>query len=177
MADKNYYSVSDQNDLIIGNTTFPKGEVSPIEYSDIIKLSNATNITIKGCTVHGGKEDCIDMNRNCSNIVIEDTFLESNGNYCVTIKGGTKNVILKNITITNHGKEADIDLGNWSDQSEELTTDITLQNIVSEDGEPVKVRVLWADKPTVLGGNIKVVVIPRCLVRIYRFLRKRGLVP
>jgi len=177
MADKNYYSIADQNDVLIGNTIFPSGEVNPLDYSDIVKLSHATNITIKDCTIHGGREDCIDMNRDCDNILIENSFLESNGNYCMTIKGGTKNVTIKNVTITSHGKETDIDLGNWSDQSSELTTNITLENVVSEDGLPVRVRVLWADKPTVIGGNVKVTVVPKCLVAIYRFLRKRNLVP
>lgn len=177
MADKNYYSIADQSDVIIGGAVFPNGEVNPLDYSDIVKLSNASNITLKDCTIHGGKEDCIDMNRNCNSVIIENTFLESNGNYCITIKGGTKNVTIKNVTITNHGKETDIDLGNWSDQSSELTTNITLDNVVSEDGFPVKVRVLWADKPTVIGGNVKVTVIPKCLVKVYRFLRKLKLVP
>ena len=177
MADKNYYSIADQSDVIIGDTIFPNGDVNPLEYSDIVKLSYATNITIKGCTIHGGKEDCIDMNRYCDNILVEDTYLESNGSYCMTIKGGTKNVVIKNVTITNHGRETDIDLGNWSDQSSELTTKITLENVCSEDGSPVRVRVLWADKPTVIGGNVKVTVVPKCLVAIYRFLRKRNLVP
>ena len=62
-------------------------------------------------------------------------------------------------------------------EPEALTTNITLENVVSEDGLPVRVRVLWADKPTVIGGNVKVTVVPKCLVAIYRFLRKRNLVP
>ena len=177
MADKNYYSIADQSDIVIGNIEFPDKGINSQDYSDILKLSHASNITVKDCIITGGKEDCIDMNRMCENVLIEDTHLFSGGSYCVTIKGGTKNVTLKNVTIDGHGKETDIDLGNWSDQSSELTTGIVLDNVQSKTGMPVRVRVLWANKPTITGGsNVDVTVVPKFLVLIYRFLRKLKLV-
>ena len=177
MADKNYYSIADQDSVVLVNETLPYGGVAVDDYNDILKLSHATNTQILSSMIYGGTEDCIDMNRYCENILVQDTRLHPFGSYCCTIKGGTKNVILKNIVLGGHGKETDIDLGNWSDQSSELTTNITLDNVTCYDGSPVRVRVLWADPPTVIGGNVKVTVIPKWMVAIYRFLRKFHLVP
>ena len=177
MPDVNYYSIADRNDEEVASCVLPGTGENPLDYSDILKLSKATNIVVKGCTIHGGKEDCIDMNRYCENILVEDTKVISNGNYCFTIKGGTKNVTLRNVVIEKHGKWYDIDLGNWSDQSNELTTGIVLDNVTSADGKPVSVRVLWAEEPTVIGGNVKVITIPKSLYSIYRWLRARKLVP
>ena len=177
MADKNYYSIADQDGVIIEEKDFPDIGVNSLEYSDIFKLSHATNIVLKNSSITGGKEDCIDMNRYCEHVLIDDVSLHSCGNYCVTIKGGSRNIILRNITIEAHGAETDIDLGNWSDQSNHLTTNVFLENVLSKDGEPVKVRVLWADPPTVIGGNVTVKVVPRWLVAIYRFLRKFNIIP
>lgn len=178
MADKNYYSIADQDGVVIENKDFPDEGVSCLEYSDIFKLSHATNVVLRNSKIAGGKEDCIDMNRYCENVLIENVTLHSGGKYCITIKGGTKNVVLRNIIVDAHGSETDIDLGNWSDQSSDLTTNITLDNVKSRDGTPVRVRVLWADKPTIIGGSdIKLTVIPRPLYAIYRLLRKYKLVP
>lgn len=177
MADINYCSISDKDGVEITGLTLPSNDVNPNDFSDILKLSNASNIIVKDCYIFGGKEDCVDMNRGCNNILIENTKVKSNGLYCFTIKGGTKNVTLKDIVIENHGKEVDIDLGNWSDQSNELTTNIVLDNVKCLNGDSVTVRVLWADTPTVIGGNVKVKVVPKVLVKIYRFLRKLRLVP
>lgn len=178
MADKNYYSIADQSDILLGSTEFPDKGINAQDYSDTLKLSHAKYITVKCCYITGGKEDCIDINRMCENILIEDTTLFSGGSYCVTIKGGSKNITLKNVTIDGHGKETDIDIGNWSDQSSELTTGVVLDNVQSRSGEPVKVRVLWANKPIIINNsNVSVTTIPKCLVSIYRFLRKLKLVP
>jgi len=177
MADNNYYSIADQDGVVIENKDFPDPGVNSQDYSDIFKLSHATNIVLRNSSIAGGTEDCIDMNRDCNNILIENVRLHSGGSYCMTIKGGTKNVTLKDIVVQAHGKETDIDLGNWSDQSNELTTNITLENVQSMDGSPVRVRVLWADPPTVINSNVKVTVVPKWMVAIYRFLRKHHLVP
>lgn len=95
----------------------------------------------------------------------------------MTIKGGSHNITLKNVTLYWHGSETDIDIGNWSDQSDELTTNVRLVNVLSHDDKPVRVRVLWGEVPEVIGGNVVVRKVPTILVKAYRFLRKRRLVP
>ncbi len=180
--DRNYESHADVDGVIIENRSIPLEEDieelgTPLLHSDSLKLSKATEVTVKSCSITGGSEDCIDMNRYCSDILISDCILKPRGKYGITIKGGTSQVRLKNVLFTAHGKETDIDLGNWSDQSAELVTDVVLDNITSLDGKPVKVRVLWAQKPKVIGGNVKLTVYPKLLVKIYRYLRARNLAP
>lgn len=178
-TDRNYISFADVDaHQVIEGRTFPDPGINSLEYSDTVKLSHASNVTIRNAVISGGKEDCVDMNRNCSDILIEDCTIIPKGQYGFTIKGGTKNVVLRNLRFAAHGSVTDIDLGNWSDQSMERTTNITIENCTTFDGKPVRVRVLWADAPTVIGpAPVKVTVIPTIFVKIYRFLRARRLVP
>ena len=180
--DRNYESHADVDGVIIENRSIPpqeeeEEEVASLYYSDSLKLSKATDVLVKSCSITGGSEDCIDMNRYCSDITVSDCILKPCGKYGITIKGGTTRVTLKNLLFMTHGKETDIDLGNWSDQSAEPVSSVVLENITSLDGKPVRVRVLWAQKPKVLGGNVKLIIYPKLLVKIYRYLRARNLAP
>lgn len=177
MADVNYISFADQTDISIAQLTYPESGVNSLEYSDTLKLSNAKNVRIYRCTIEGGKEDCIDMNRNCENVRVESCTVIPHGKFGFTIKGGSKNIVLNNVVFDGHGSEVDIDLGNWSDQSAELTRSILLENVTSTSGLPVRVRVLWSESPKVIGGNVRVTKIPRLFVWIYRLLRAHKLVP
>lgn len=175
MADYNYRSYADCSDVLIDGERIKPDNC--LDYDDVLKFSNVKYAVVTKSDVWGGKEDCIDMNRNCSDICINDSYLFPRGKYGMTIKGGTKNVTLRNVTFLGHGKEADIDIGNWSDQSQEKTTNIKLIDVIASDGKPVRVRVLWGDLPEVVGGNVKIVIVSPVLVKIYRFLRKHRLVP
>lgn len=177
MADKNYISYADVDGETIENTVFPAAGTNQSEFSDILKLSHAKNTVVRGCHIYGGKEDCVDMNRNCENILIENCTVYPFGSYGFTIKGGAKNITLRNVIFDGHGGEADIDLGNWSDQSMEQTKNVVLENVRTLDGSPVKVRVLWAEKPTIVDSNVKLLVIPKPIIWAYRWLRARKLVP
>jgi pectate lyase len=114
MADKNYISYADVDGETIENTVFPAAGTTQSDFSDILKLSHAKNTVVRGCHIYGGKEDCVDMNRNCENILIENCTVYPFGSYGFTIKGGAKNITLRNVIFDGHGREADIDLGNWS---------------------------------------------------------------
>jgi hypothetical protein len=169
MPDYNYYSIADQSNVEVNDFQNPD---NPLIYDDVLKLSKATSVHIHDSTVQGGKEDCIDMNRNCEGITVTECRLNPNGQYGSTIKGGTKNVWFENVVFTSRAKTVEIDLGNWSDQDKKnKTTGITLKNVTHVDGNPVRVRVLWAARPNVIGGNVKVTVIPSWIVAILRFFR------
>lgn len=175
MSDYNYRSYADCQDVLIENEIIKPENC--LEYSDILKFSKAEYVVVKNCEIWGGKEDCVDMNRYCRDICIKDTKLLPRGKYGVTIKGGSHNITLKDVTFYWHGTETDIDIGNWSDQSDEKTIRVRLVNVGSNDSKPVKVRVLWGDVPEVIGGNVVVRKVPTILVKAYRFLRKRHLAP
>lgn len=173
--DVNYRSYADVNDVLVFDETLKPDDLAA--FSDTLKFSKVEYAKAQSCVIWGCKEDCIDMNRYCNNIIVEDCVLIPSGKFGVTIKGGTRNVVLRDVTFHGHGKEVDIDIGNWSDQSAEMTTGITLSNVKSDDGRPVVVRVLWGDDPNVIGGNVLVKKYPLWMVWIYRLLRKYKLVP
>ncbi len=173
--DNNFRSYADVDGVTVRDEII--SPENPTQYNDILKLSNAKNVDVINSYIVGGSEDCIDMNRNCENVFISSAELCPNGKFGITIKGGSRGIIIQNVEFLRHGTETDIDIGNWSDQSNEPVRRVTLANLKSMDGKPVRVRVLWGERPNIIGGNVKLTVYPKILVQIYRFLRKHKLVP
>lgn len=126
------------------------------EYADALKVSKRKNVIVEINKIVGGYEDCIDINNFSDNIAIKVDELHASGKYVATIKGSSSNIELSG-HIVKHGKEVDIDIGNWSDQSNEPTKNVKL-NLSSDDG-PVTVRVLAGDIPYFMNGeeNYKIV--------------------
>ncbi len=152
MADKNYESYAGQNGVVVEGRKIDGGP----GYNDMLKFSDCTNFRVTECYIVGGSEDCVDMNRGKGGL-IENTMFEPRGSFALTAKGGFSNLHLRNVMVRGRGKETTIDLGNWSDQAPwKMTKNIVLENLTSEDGSPVSVRVLWAQKPKVIGGNVRV---------------------
>jgi len=168
-ADKNYRSYADTEDVvIIGESISPPDE----SYSDTLKLSHVNRAAIYDTTIFGSQEDAIDIMRYSQLIHLKNCRLYGAGKYVVTIKGGCDLVALENVIIEQHGKTVDIDLGNFTPITKARTTNVVLRNVTSSDGKPVRVRVLNADKPTVEGGNVKVIVYPKWVVKlVFMFLK------
>jgi hypothetical protein len=120
-------------------------------YSDAVHFSYATGWTVHADSIIGGKEDCIDINNRSMAVNVSVNKLYSNGEYVCTIKGGSRGITISG-TIYAHGKTVDVDLGNWSDQSHDVTRGVIL-DLVTVDGSPVTYRVLNADKPTFAPGS------------------------
>lgn len=145
-------------------------------YTDTLKYSHAVNCAATGCDITGGREDCVDINRLCQNITIKDSILRISGNQAVTIKGGSSGISLENVVIHGAGKYAEIELGNWSDQSMAKTTGVLLHNVSRADGKPVRVVVGVADKPLIIGGNCVINQKWSLLVKLYCMLKGWGLI-
>ncbi len=115
-------------------------------WSDTIKFSNSSFIHVR---VHGrltgGREDCVDINNGSHDIRVEAEEWESGGLFVATVKGGSWNIMLVG-KIVKHGRETDIDLGNWSDQNRERTRNVCL-SLTCDDA--IKVRVLNAWEPVI----------------------------
>lgn len=145
-----------------------------LAYSDILKFSQNKDIIIKNFTIYGGKEDCIDIVRG-TNYSIMDCSLIPQGQAGITVKGSVKGLYISNLLFLSHGKQTDIDLGNWEDYSyfpRPKTRKIVLHNVHASDGKPVKVRVLHSEIPEIIDSNIKLVVYPRIVVALF-FWAKR----
>jgi len=148
----------------------------PADYEDTVKFSGWQDAVVEGCDITGGAEDCIDINRMCRDITIKDSILRITGNQAVTIKGGSSGISLENVVIHGAGKYAEIELGNWSDQSMAKTTGVLLHNVSRADGKPVRVVVGVADKPLIIGGNCVINQKWSLLVKLYCMLKGWGLI-
>lgn len=173
MSDVVLYPIADNpSPLVVDGIVFTPTP-GPLSYTDIVHVSHGVGVTIQNCTIPGGSEDCVDLNNNCENILVQNCHFHPNGEYGSTIKGGTHDVHYLNVVFDAHGKDVDIDLGNWSDQNTvDKTTKVTLENVTAADGKPVVVRVLYADRPTVIGGNVQVKVIWPWVVWLLRKFHK-----
>ena len=121
-------------------------------FADALKCSTGlTEFSGSFGRVISGTEDAIDINNRCDGIVLHASAWVLRGKMGITIKGGSRNVSISGV-IEGHGREADVDLGNWSDQSHEWVTNTRL-NLRTTDGSPVRVRVLAAEKPIYAPGS------------------------
>lgn len=153
------------------------------EIADTLKFSTGlTSFYGRFPSVTSGTEDCIDVNNLCRNITITADKLVFRGTMGVTIKGGSRNIRITAYNCEGHGKETDVDIGNWSDQSSEPTTGVML-DISRSDGELVRIRVINGTKPLLLPGSgpYKFLFpwpwIPRWIVvPVFNLLRKLHLV-
>ena len=178
-ADKNYESHVQENGTLIENRTIPSEGVDPATYSDILKFSNCTGITVDGCTIYGGKEDCIDAVRG-ELYTIKNTSLHPVHNG-ITIKGSIDGVLLENITFETHGKDCDIDIGQFDNYwwiGRAPTRNIVIRNVMPDDGKPVVVRLWDATDPIVENSNVKIVKIPKFIwwpYFVFRAAQTRGI--
>lgn len=127
----------------------------PEGISDTLKISGckAFAVRVKSHLV-GGREDCVDVNNKSSNIHISvDGFYIPMGKYVATIKGGSKDVYLGGY-IMGHGDEVDIDIGNISDQSDNLTGPVYL-NLFHVKGpqEKITVRCIGGPRPILMNAG------------------------
>lgn len=144
------------------------------KYSDLLKFSNRQNVVVINCTIYGGKEDCVDINRLCENIRFFRCRFIIRGKRAMTIKASGE-VGLKDCVIEGHGKNHDIQLGNYTHTGNVKTYNIHLENVTATDGKPVIVNVMNSQKPKVIGGNVKVTVMFPLFWRVYFFLRDKGI--
>lgn len=178
--DNNFYSVADRSHVTLDDEfLFPE---NPQQYNDILKFSNAVDCCAKNCIIAGGSEDCIDMNRNCDGIHILNCRLSPYGKQGFTIKGGSKNITIENTLFTINPSNVEIELGNYSEQSDEPPTNINLINVRRLDGGAVRVKCLNACTCTVNVINCENVKVYKPwwvklgFFSIYCYLRKKNII-
>lgn len=176
MSDKNYYSIADESGVeLVGKTLDPRADgIDPSLFDDILKISHSNNVTISSVIVDAGgmqRENAIDMNRECRTVLVQNCKLVSGMQNAITIKGGCEQIIIENVEMVPGRGHADIELGNWSDQSQKRTTKVTLINVRRTDGKPVRLTVGNADYPAIHGSNIEYQWARSWLVKAYVFIR------
>jgi len=178
--DNNFRSVADTSFVTLDNEFLAQN--NPRQYNDILKFSNAKDCAAKNCIIFGGSEDCIDINRNCDGIHILNCRLSPYGKQGITIKGGVKNVTIEKVVFTTTPTNVEIELGNYSEQSDEPPTNIQLVNVERLDGGVVRVKCLNACPCTVnvVGcKNVKVYKpwwVKLGFFSLYCYLRKKNII-
>jgi hypothetical protein len=161
---------------------FDGGAVDGRGCADALKFSTGLrDFDARFGTVFSGSEDAVDVNNGCSGIRIAADRYVLGGRMGITIKGGSTDVTVEG-WLEGHGRECDVDIGNWSDQSHEPVRGVKL-GLRKWDGSPVRVRVINGEQPAVLPGSGPYrFVFPwpwlpgrRWLIRIFHQLRRIGL--
>lgn len=178
-ADKNYESHVTENGTVIEGRTIPAEDTNPAEYSDILKFSNCENITVRNCTILGGKEDCIDAVRG-SNYTFDTVALAPKHNG-ITLKGSIDTANIANVEFQSHGKDCDIELGQYDNYwyiGRAPTRNVSIIDTNAIDGKPIVIKVWDGEMPTVTGSNVKIVKIPKFIwwpYFVFRAIQTRGI--
>lgn len=176
-SDKNYESHVQEDGSVIANRTYAPENIG--QYSDILKFSNCNNITVKDCTIEGGKEDCIDAVRG-NNYTFTDTALAPKHNG-ITLKGSINGYTIKDVTFATHGKDCDIEVGQYDNYwyiGRKPTRNGLIENVQSTDGKPLVIKLWDATKPNIVNSNVKVIKMPIFVwwpYFVFRAIQTRGI--
>lgn len=158
--DTNYLSYADQSNLVLDGMTIQPDV--PSDWDDVLKISCCKFTEVNHCIINpdgGNREDGVDVMRESYCVSFNNCHVGAGQRYAFTIKGGCDLIRLKDVTIIRHGggwERVDIDIGNWSTTTPKKTDAVFLTNVTASDGKPVRVRVGWARRPEILGGNVKI---------------------
>ena len=135
MPDKNFISYTGKVGYVESLVVDP---TPGVEWSDALKFSNVTDSTFDNVRItRAGKEDGIDMNNYSSRNILRRWIVPC-GKQALTLKGGSRDNLLIDWVIVGRGKHVELEFGNWSDQSEGLSTGNIVQRVRCDDGGPVR---------------------------------------
>lgn len=178
--DNNYRSIADRIDVRVINEVITPPLGTAGQYDDILKFSNVQYGLIDNCIINsdgGNREDGVDIMRYCKNLLFSHCRVGAGKKYAFTIKGGSDFIYLENVSITRRGggwERVDIDIGNYSSTVPDAKTGIVfLRNVTALDGKPVRVRVGWADRVVVEGGNVEILRCQSLALKVYVWLMRK----
>jgi hypothetical protein len=156
--DTNFLSFADRRDENHdGLNVDPRAEgKDPADFDDLLKISHCRGLVFSNFVVQGAgrqRENAIDLNRECSGILLIDGTVEAGQQNAITIKGGCTGTTLRRLVILRPSKKCDIELGNHSDQSAQRTTHTYAHDVTRSDGQRVRVTVGHADWPIATGDT------------------------
>lgn len=156
MSETNYRSFY-PNDGNVGDQIFDpiKDGWAPGSWSDTAHFSDCKFQNFRDFQIVGGNEDSVDLNNKCVGNSFEQFALTSGGKYNITLKGGSHNNLFSGLLIKKHGSQVDIEIGNWSDQSDASNAFNSFWGVQSEDGKPVTYAYRYGSKPTFHYSNVK----------------------
>jgi len=176
MMDKNYESHYEDGEVIADRVIVPP---NLNEISDTLKFSNCANVTVRNCTIEGGKEDCIDAVRG-ENYTFTETILIPHKNG-ITLKGSIVNYNINNITFNAHGSDCDMEFGQYDNYwyiGRKATRGGIIDTIKAVDNKPIKIKLWDAEPPTITNTNVKIIKVPKIIwwpYFVFRCIQVRGI--
>lgn len=152
-TDKNYQSFAHLRGTAADPIVLHLGVIRPPDdsYADALKFSDCQHVIAWADEIHGGTEDCVDVNNRCHNVAVHARRYYPRGKYVITGKGESSDLLFTG-EIHGRGREADVDLGNHSDQAGGRTKGVRL-GLTTADRRPIAVRVLHAWAPELLNAE------------------------
>jgi len=176
-ADKNLESYASKDGTVVSNRVIAPDDWTQI--SDTLKFSNCTNITVDGCTIEGGKEDCIDAVRG-SDYIFNNLTLAPRKNG-ITIKGSVDNYLIEDVTFISSGTNCDMEFGQYDNYwyiGRKPTRNGRIALTKSVSGKQLVLKLWDAEVPVITDSNIKVVKIPKIIwwpYFVFRAIQTRGI--
>ena len=137
----------------------------PMQWDDLFKCSNVSNLTATGLVIPASREDSIDCVRG-SNYLIQSCTIQGS----TTVKGAIDGFELNNCVISGTVELGQYD--NYWTRGRAPTRNVSLINCCSPDGEPIRVKLWDAKMPVVQNTNVKITKIPKWVWLPYFLFRR-----
>lgn len=158
--------------LYDNNTSYTDLFADGTNFAEALKVSNLSDIKVSNFELIGGWEDCIDCVRGNNMIFYGGILISSKHTKTfVTAKGGIDGFILRNIELRKRPKWFwDISLGDhtiYNDMGDTtMMKNVVIDNVWRDDNKKVTILCLWCERPELLNGNYKLIMVPKFLVKI-----------
>lgn len=163
-ADNNYCSITG-DECVIGGQFVPIPDQltpdNPEQYDSILKITGPASAgkVYTFTAVSQGREAIIDINNEAHDLTInlgKAGAPDQSGQYALKIKGGAHNIAVTGEVLSAQTSYANITLGEWSDQSQNVTRNISLVGLTS--AKPLTAIIANADSSTLQLGKVKLLV-------------------
>lgn len=168
--DVNCYSVAGEVDRDL--TGLDLREIDGSQFSSLLKITHCRRVTGIQVLVPQGTENAMDLD-DVESAVIDGHFGFGpvKGDQVITIKGGCRNFRVTGILHSRGTRSADIEIGNWFDQNQRLTSSGIL-DFRHADGGKIRVAIGWVVPFSVkLRGACTYALLPSLKIKAY-FLTK-----
>ena len=147
-ADRNFFSLDATNAVWFAGTDewrYETGAIptklvpeKPQDWDAILKTSNRADTNLISLSVAQGRENALDQNNKTRDCSFHGDFGVGGGegDQVITTKGGCQHLTYSG-TIWSKGRNADVVVGAWSDQSHDISTDLDYSDLSRADGQPV----------------------------------------
>jgi hypothetical protein len=137
----------------------------PMQWDDLFKCSNVSNLTATGLVIPASREDSIDCVRG-SNYLIQSCTIQGS----VTVKGAIEGFELNNCVISGT-----VELGQYDNywvKGRAPTRNVRLVNCCSPDGSPIRIKIWDAELSLIAGTSVQVTRIPKWIWLPYFLFRR-----